>query len=260
MQSSFLQAIESRLADLSVSQTPSGAITANINYVSQQNEPLQLLSSTWQSSTASERMSEAMLKPNDAGRLLIKSSVVQTPMPILCSCSCHTPVSVHTPQWLGSAFGTLQVKYSKDPSSCRYCAHKDCRKGPQPVLKTNYYFPRWLLRHAMCLQLDYSPWGGHSVSLRTPRVISANSPVFSYAQHNNISGMRRLFQQNLASPFDVSYEEGRSALHVGSYNLMSGSVLMERSSMLLQLRSPRWSNSFWNNTQTRRSRITIVCA
>ncbi|OBT74411.1 hypothetical protein VF21_06835 [Pseudogymnoascus sp. 05NY08] len=46
-----------------------------------------------------------------------------------------------------------------------------------------------------------------------PRVVSATAPIFSYAQHNNIEGIRRLFKEGLASPFDVSYEEGRSALH-----------------------------------------------
>jgi len=34
------------------------------------------------------------------------------------------------------------------------------------------------------------------------------------AQHGNIQGMKRLFEQKLASPFDISLEKGSSALHV----------------------------------------------
>jgi hypothetical protein len=66
----------------------------------------------------------------------------------------------------------------------------------------------------MYLQFNYTPWQGHTISLKMPRVIAGNSPVFSFAQHDNIDAMKRLFEEGLASPFDVSYEEGRSALHV----------------------------------------------
>ena len=70
----------------------------------------------------------------------------------------------------------------------------------------------------MSVQLSWNPMSGHTVSLRTPRSISSKSNVFMLAQHGNIQGMKRLFEQRLASPFDISHEEGRSALHVRFLN------------------------------------------
>jgi hypothetical protein len=51
------------------------------------------------------------------------------------------------------------------------------------------------------------------LSLRTSGIIPDNSLVFLYAQHNKLDGMKRLFSEHLASPFDIS-SKGRTPLHV----------------------------------------------
>lgn len=217
LQCSFMQTLENRLAGLVLSDVANEESPPSSVAGPREDQRLwRSVSSSWQSSTKGEPADDMSFAPRIGNKVSVQSTMVQPPRPCLCNCDCHSPVAVTTPQWLGSTMGTLIIRYSKDPRACRLCAKKDCRKATQSVLKTNYYFPRWLLRHAMCLQFNYSPWAGHSVSLRTPRVVSANSPIFSFAQHNNINGMRRLFEGGLASPFDVSYEEGRSALHVSN--------------------------------------------
>lgn len=132
-----------------------------------------------------------------------------------CSCNCHTPFAIKTPQWLGSTIGTLQIKYTSTASqSCKACNRRSCQTRDGTVLKTQFYFPPWLLHRMMSMQCSWGPLSGHTVSLRAPRSISSKSNVFMLAQHGNIQGMKRLFERKLASPFDISLEEGRSALHV----------------------------------------------
>ena len=132
-----------------------------------------------------------------------------------CSCNCHTTRALKTPQWLGSAVGTLSIQYNHTASqSCKACNRRSCDNVSDNVLKTQFYFPSWFLHRMMAVQLSWSPMSGHTISLRTPRSISSKSNIFMLAQHGNIQGMQRLFEQRLASPFDISLDEGRSALHV----------------------------------------------
>ncbi|XMA18428.1 hypothetical protein WAI453_011219 [Rhynchosporium graminicola] len=51
------------------------------------------------------------------------------------------------------------------------------------------------------------------MSLATPRVVPDNSDIFVYAVRGDIAGMKSLFEQRIASPFDIGVGTGRSALH-----------------------------------------------
>lgn len=141
MQRSFAQILESRLAEVTLPEDFNKAVpsTSESTHHSQQ---AQLVSSSWRSSTAYELSDESMIESSVGNRLLVESVAVQAPQSSLCNCDCHSSLAVNTPQWLGSALGTLLIRYNKDPRSCRNCANKDCRKGAQSVLKTKYYFPR----------------------------------------------------------------------------------------------------------------------
>lgn len=55
---------------------------------------------------------------------------------------------------------------------------------------------------------------GPQVSLRVPQVVPDNSAVFECAVQGDLAGMRLLFDQGIASPFDVGIGTGRTALHV----------------------------------------------
>ena len=133
----------------------------------------------------------------------------------LCSCHCHAQLAVRTPQWLGSAFGSLLISYSRpSPESCRACSRKSCSDNTESSFRSRYYFPPWMLHRMFSFQCIWNPLSGCNISLKTPRAVSSRSTVFTLAQHGNIKGMQRLFEQRVASPYDISIEEGRSALHV----------------------------------------------
>lgn len=125
---------------------------------------------------------------------------------------------MRTPQWLGSAFGSLLISYSRpSPDSCRTCSRKPCSDNTESSFRSRYYFPTWMLHRMFSVQCILNPLGGCNISLKTPRAVSSRSMVFTLAQHGNIRGMQRLFEQRVASPYDISIEEGRSALHVRSW-------------------------------------------
>lgn len=143
----------------------------------------------------------------------------------LCSCNCHAQLAVRTPQWLGSTFGSLLISYSRpSPESCRACSRKSCSDNTESSFRSRYYFPPWMLHRMFSFRCIWNPLSGCNISLKTPRAVSSRSMVFTLAQHGNIRGMQRLFEQREASPYDISIEEGRSALHVrrlASFTLMT---------------------------------------
>lgn len=55
---------------------------------------------------------------------------------------------------------------------------------------------------------------GPEVSLRFNRVVDGKALVFHYATTGDVSKMKRLFEQGLASPSDVRYDSGWTPLHV----------------------------------------------
>ena len=54
------------------------------------------------------------------------------------------------------------------------------------------------------------------MSLTVPRVIPDDSPILSFAVQGNLEGIKSLFSQGIASPYDVGLSNGRTALHVRS--------------------------------------------
>ena len=139
----------------------------------------------------------------------------QSTQSALCSCTCHARVAVRSPQWLASAFGSLLVNYSRpSPDSCSSCSRISCRNNNESSFQSRYYFPPWMLHRMLSVQCKWNPLSGCNFALITPRAVYSRSIVFTLAQHGNIRGMQRLFEQRTASPYDISIEEGRSALHV----------------------------------------------
>jgi hypothetical protein len=55
---------------------------------------------------------------------------------------------------------------------------------------------------------------GPNISLSVPRVIPDDGPILSFAVQGNLDGIKSLFSQGIASPYDVGFNNGRTALHV----------------------------------------------
>ena len=132
-----------------------------------------------------------------------------------CSCNCHAPTAMRTPQWLDSAIGSLLISYSRTTSGpCLPCSRRHCKVDHESTFRSRYYFPPWMLHRMFFFQCRWDMLGGCNFALRTPRAVSSRSTIFTLAQHGNIGELQSLFEQRRASPYDISIEEGRSALHV----------------------------------------------
>ncbi len=142
-------------------------------------------------------------------------AVTQDKVSDICGCRCHAPLALTTPGWIGNAIGSLLVQWYKSSKACERCSRGPCKVLERGALLTRYYFPKWAMWRLIELESAWTSSQMVSVSLRTARVIPDNSPIFMHVQHNNLDGVKRLFEQKLASPFDVSFK-GRTPLHVST--------------------------------------------
>ena len=131
-----------------------------------------------------------------------------------CSCRCHQVHTLQNPGLLKRFFGSLFVGFNGIPSLISQCTEKNCRKQLTPTIRVSYYFPEWMMNRMLRFALSGGFADGPQVSLRVPQVVPDNSAVFECAVHGDLAGMRLLFDQGFASPFDVGVGTGRSALHV----------------------------------------------
>lgn len=66
----------------------------------------------------------------------------------------------------------------------------------------------------LCMTFSNVPSDVPRVSLSLPRVIEGNADIMRFAVSGNLDGIKSLFKQGLASPYDVVFSTGRTALHV----------------------------------------------
>lgn len=132
-----------------------------------------------------------------------------------CSCSCHKVNYFRTPEGTESAFGSMLIGFSAFPLQRQRCSEKNCQKQSIPTLRVTYHFPQWLIARMISFALSLTYMNGPQVSLHMPRVVDDNSAIFTFAVQGNLSGLKKLFKDGLASPYDVAARNGRTALHVG---------------------------------------------
>lgn len=130
-----------------------------------------------------------------------------------CSCNCHRLHHFSTPQMAATMLGWLLVGYSGWPTWGK-CSERLCRRQSIPTIAMAYYFPQWFVGRMIHFVFSVSYMNGPQVSLAAPRVIGGNSDIFTYSIAGNLEGVKSLFDQGLASPFDVCETNGRTPLHV----------------------------------------------
>lgn len=84
------------------------------------------------------------------------------------------------------------------------------RKETQTLIRAQP--PPWLFRRRFDLYTSRSH-SGWDFSLNVYNVRPSDAPIFEYVEEGDISAIQQLFQENMASVFDVD-EEGKSLLHV----------------------------------------------
>lgn len=133
-----------------------------------------------------------------------------------CSCSCHQVNYFRSPQGTESDFGSIFIGFSAFPLQRQRCTEKNCQKQSIPTLRVTYHFPQWLIARMISFALSLTYMNGPQVSLHMPRVVNDNAAIFTLAVQGNLSGLKKLFKDGLASPYDVAANNGRTALHVGT--------------------------------------------
>jgi hypothetical protein len=156
---------------------------------------------------------------------------------VMCKCQCHKVSKLQYPLWITGIIGSLFIGYSGIPLlNYRKCNEKSCKKEEGSMLKIAYYFPTWCLLRKLSFMDRWNSLDGHQVSLHFPRVVPDSSEIFILAQKGNVKGLQELFSQHIASIYDVSAGEGRSALHVSNIRMKCGDSqpLISRSLLSLQ--------------------------
>ena len=159
-----------------------------------------------------DQVPELVLAPASE-HVQVELNVSQSDFSKICGCVCHVPLAIKTPSWVGNAVGMLLVRWYTNPQECAYCRRRKCDTVQKDTISARYFFPMWMVSRFIELESAWTSSKRLSLSLRTSRVIPDDSHIFTYTQHNNLEGVKRLFRQGLASPFDIS-TKGRTPLHV----------------------------------------------
>ena len=133
-----------------------------------------------------------------------------------CSCCCHVEGRLRSPVLLDAVFGSLFIGYSGLPINRRPCNEHSCRQRAIPMTYITYFFPRWFLARMVSLMLAMTPLAGPVASLKVRRTVPGTAKLFKLAQSGDVEKLKSLFEKGLASPHDVHFESGVTALHVSA--------------------------------------------
>lgn len=75
----------------------------------------------------------------------------------------------------------------------------------------------WFVARALVTTFNLGKAVGPDFSLRVARIVPDTSALFQLARAGNIPGIEYLFNNGLASPFDVGGTLGATALHVSFF-------------------------------------------
>ena len=129
-----------------------------------------------------------------------------------CICICHKERRMRTPQALDCLIGTLFVGYSGLPIFMQECNQQSCRSRSRPLAYVNYVFPHWFLARMVSF-VGTMHTSGPMAALRIQRTVPADAELFTFAKLGNTEGLADLFKSGRASPNDVHYLSGVTALH-----------------------------------------------
>lgn len=135
-----------------------------------------------------------------------------SPCPPWCNCRCHKRLRWASPRLLTNILGHWLVGYSGSLWARQPCSEELCQARAAVQLGITYTFPPWITLRMLQMQFALSPLNGVSLFVKTPRVISITSEIFTYARYGDVEGMVQLFRAGRASPFDVKEYDGLSAL------------------------------------------------
>ena len=167
-----------------------------------------ILSTTTQSQVGTQRATISPSEQSVCRVIQIKASYHQRwPCTAYCKCTCHKVKTFQSPALLKRIIGTLFIKYSGYPACMgtpQRCTDADCVSQITFQTTVYYLFPSWFIAKAFILGLTTQSLGEISGSLKVQRIVPDGSEAFRLAQLGSVDGLKSLFRQGLASPFDVT--------------------------------------------------------
>lgn len=136
-----------------------------------------------------------------------------------CTCDCHNRHRFRTPRLLDRFVGSLFVGYSGMLARAP-CNEVLCGQRASMSTEITYCFPTWFLWRKLSVLVRSSSLGPE-ICLRFPRVVSADSKVFTFAMMGDTDSIKSLFSSGLASSRDISARDGYSVMHVSYLGCVS---------------------------------------
>jgi hypothetical protein len=131
-----------------------------------------------------------------------------------CSCRCHRQVRGHAMAGNISLLGFLFICLSGGRYSFQTCNEPQCQRKQDLTFRMDYVFPAWLLARAVYLIFTFTQSCGPKFTPRWSGTFSGDAKIFMLAIDGDLDGIKKLFADKEASPYDVAISTGRTALHV----------------------------------------------
>ena len=132
-----------------------------------------------------------------------------------CCCSCHVWRWMRSPMSLKNALGLLILGYSGLPVSLQQCSVRSCRNRKREFAgHLVWYFPSWFANRVFQASFRMGTVSGPEFIFRLSHTVPASAACVAYSQASNIRGLKFLYKNGLASPYDVEASTGFTALHV----------------------------------------------
>jgi hypothetical protein len=131
-----------------------------------------------------------------------------------CSCRCHRQVRGHAMAGNISLLGFLFICLSGGRYSFQTCNEPQCQRKQDLTFRMDYVFPAWLLAQAVYLIFTFTQSSGPKFTPRWSGTFSGDAKIFMLTIDGDLDGIKKLFADKEASPYDVAISTGRTALHV----------------------------------------------
>jgi hypothetical protein len=133
-----------------------------------------------------------------------------------CRCKCHARTSYRWPEALRAIVGDTFLNFVGQPAFVRRCSRRDCRKAKIWSGEITYVFPSWLLKKIISMSM-ISKGPGWSFHMKCVNIVRSISDVARYTTGGDLAGLRMLFSNRLATPYDTE-SDGWTLLHVSCPN------------------------------------------
>ncbi|KAJ5715265.1 ankyrin repeat containing protein [Penicillium malachiteum] len=187
------------------------------------------------SMTTSLQQYQKSFAPSHVGLVRIRAAqYIGRACEATCRCACHQRFEYHSPSLVGPVVGKLFFGYAGFPRIRRNCDDLRCSRSKARHISIEYWFPLWFLSGILMLILSLQQ-SGPALQLRLLRRVPDAAQCIDFARTGNIEGIKLLFKEGLASPFDVSqsrnfsmlrYETCRFLLEAGSGPNQAGASAM----------------------------------